>query len=143
MIAHEPGGSPTFAITLVRGRVDARLDGAPLPGLDGCPVEDLPHVAASLAEGRVYRFAAPDGRRWLVDPHPPEEPDLAKAWRAGLPAIHRVPGRILRLATEAALRLALAPWEGQVDGPPWLATARRAHVALLAALGGRRLDAAQ
>lgn len=53
MTAGKPEDAGTFAVTLVRGRVEARLDDAPLPGLDGCPVEELPHVAASLGGQRL------------------------------------------------------------------------------------------
>ena len=53
MTAGKPEDAGTFAVTLVRGRVEPRLAGAPLPGLDGCSLDALPHVAASLGGRRL------------------------------------------------------------------------------------------
>lgn len=102
----------------------------------------LAHVAATVAEGRVLERLPPDtARRWVVDTRMPESPDRFRAWSPGDDAVIYGPRRELVAAVELLLRVALAPYEGRDDVPPWVPDARLAHVLLLACADARFEDA--
>jgi len=103
--------------------------------------EDLSHLAASVAEGRVMEIAEPEARRWVVDTGIPEQPGRYRIWQVGASEVAYGPRADLVLAIELAVRVALEPHEGRAAVPPWVDRCRRAHVALLASLEpGSRLE---
>ncbi len=130
--------------TLELERVGATLrvrwpgdDGALAAALDGLAKADLVHVADRIVEGRILeRRDAVTGQRWVIDTAPPDAAGVFKAWSPESPErVLTAPRARLHRALDGVLQVALAPYEGQGDVPPWVGHARRLHVALLVQLG--------
>lgn len=96
--------------------------------IDGLDPAEIAHLAACVADGRVWTRADPE--RWILDPRPPEAPGRWRAWRVGSDHVTWGDDAELHGAIGASLRALLAPYEGQRAAPDWVTVARLAQVAL-------------